>query len=196
MARAYCTKCQRPASVCICHLFTAVANDVELVVLQHPKEVNHPKGTVNLLTNSLKNTQTFVGENFDQHQEFQDFLNNTSRQLCVLYPDPKALDITTFVNSGSVQSLENITLIVLDGTWKKVYKMYQLSSGLQQLKCLRLPEGVEGKYLIRKTTKKAALSTLEASCLALGLLENSPNKYDELVKSFAQLNQIQLSFRK
>ncbi|NMP32510.1 DTW domain-containing protein [Thalassotalea sp. M1531] len=192
MARPYCQQCQRPMPVCICHLVFACDNNVELIVLQHKKEVNHPKGSVKLLTLSLLNSQTFVGENFDEHVEFQQFINSTKKRLILLFPGEQATEIAAI----NVATNEDYALVVLDGTWKKAYKMFQLSRCLHLLPQLKLPEGLIGQYLIRSTKKNNALSTLEASCYALQILETNREKYSGLLKSFGQFNQIQLSFRK
>ncbi|MDX2369037.1 MAG: DTW domain-containing protein, partial [Colwellia sp.] len=112
-------------------------------------------------------------------------------------------------------------LIILDGTWKKAYRMFMLSPNLQALKQVCLPDALanSGQYLIRKVAKKNALSSLEACCFALALLDNElrENKLDEnqlgdsilnnmkqsvdcglyqnLLKKFTEFNKFQLSFR-
>jgi hypothetical protein len=96
-----------------------------------------------------------------------------------------------------------------------------LSSNLQVLKQVCLPDSLanNGQYLIRKVAKKNALSSLEACCFALALIEdelaepevadktlgdkasNELNQlincglYQNLLGNFAQFNQFQLSFR-
>ncbi len=62
-------------------------------------------------------------------------------------------------------------LILLDGTWKKTYKIFSLSKNLHTLPRITFQENASSKYRIRSTSKKNAVSTLEAANLALKLIE-------------------------
>ncbi|REL35392.1 tRNA-uridine aminocarboxypropyltransferase [Thalassotalea euphylliae] len=212
MARATCDNCQRPPARCICQYVAKVNNQAEVVILQHPKEVDHPKGSADLLLTSLSNSRRFVGENFDEHADFQAFLrgmlneegkesndnnennvhNLVRKKLYVMFPGEHSSEVSAKV----IAQPEETILIVIDGTWKKAYKMFQLSACLHQLPQLHLPSGLASCYDIRKTQKENALSTLEASCYALGILEQNTENYASLLENFAQYNQHQLSFRK
>ncbi len=103
---------------------------------------------------------------------------------------------TKQINITLKQQIKPYCLIILDGTWKKSYKMFMLSQTLQQLPHVCLPESLAntGQYYIRKVAKKNALSSLEACCYALGLLEGN-DKYQKLLMKFNDFNQFQLSFR-
>ncbi len=203
MARAYCPQCSRPLSHCVCRFMVKTDNQVEVILLQHPKEVDHPKGTANLLLGSLTNVTRFVGECFDEHDAFQQYMekiqSNADLSPCLLYPSEGALELRSSVFKGDKQVLAEQTklgpLIVIDSTWKKSYKIFQLSKCLQALTQVSLPNDLEGQYEIRTTKKQNALSTLEAVSYALQFLEQDQEKYDALVKSFVKFNQYQLSFR-
>ncbi len=193
MSRAYCTLCHRPQVSCICHLFTSVNNSVHLVVLQHPSEVKQAKGTVTLLANSLVSAQVFVGEDFTEEQGLLSTLSKYQGQTALLYPSELATTIVAQVNSVNKPVIRCI--ILLDGTWKKAYRLFMVNRFLHSLPHLKLPSDIQGRYQIRQTKKQGALSTLEASCYALGLLENSPKKYHGLLESFEQFNRLQMSFK-
>ena len=91
--------------------------------------------------------------------------------------------------------LNNIQcIIILDGTWKKAYRMFMLNPCLHKIKHIVLPVGISSLYEIRKTKKDNALSSLEACCHALARLENNPEKYQVLLSSFVKFNQFQQSF--
>lgn len=85
-------------------------------------------------------------------------------------------------------------IIILDGTWKKAYRMFMLNYCLHKIKHIVLPAGITSLYQIRKTKKDNALSSLEACCHALARLENNPEKYQVLLSSFVKFNQFQQSF--
>ncbi|MFD2166943.1 tRNA-uridine aminocarboxypropyltransferase [Thalassotalea euphylliae] len=191
MTRDICAQCQRPPRACICQFMTNIDNQCTLVILQHPKEQNHPKGSAPLLQGSLSNTITFIAENFDKNEAFISWLASHKAQTALLYPSDNAQELTL----GKADSKPITNLIVVDATWRKAFKMYQISSALQNLPAVTLPKGLQGNYAIRKTKKENALSTLEACCYALSVIEQNENKYHSLLKSFAQFNAFQLSFR-
>ena len=218
MSRTLCLHCHRPENACICGFTADIANDTHIVVLQHPSEVSQTKGTITLLAKSLRSCQVLVGENFSQNQCFLQVFNQY--QAVLLYPGQhsKVLSstvITALLNganknehsaNGAIVN-KPLCLVILDGTWKKAYRMYMLSTKVQQLPQVCLPENIAnaGQYRIRKVAKRNALSSLEASCYALALLEHSSNsrvitpdfagKYQPLLEKFYKFNQFQLSFR-
>lgn len=224
MSRILCKQCERPIIACICNFICSIDNPTAVLVLQHPSEVKQTKGTVALLSRSLRHCQVLVGEDFSQNDELNIILAN--HRALLLYPSAQAQSLTentfdnTYINQDE-KSQQPELLIILDGTWKKAYRMFMLSSNLQALTQVCLPETLanSGQYLIRKVAKKNALSSLEACCFALAVLENELGKkelietksgdkiinntnqgvecglYQKLLSNFAQFNQFQLSFR-
>jgi DTW domain-containing protein YfiP len=179
MSRILCAQCQRPKIACICKFICKIDNHTAVLVLQHPSEVNQTKGTVSLLNRSLNNCQVLVGEDFSVNTELNILLANYEALL--LYPSVQAEVLSLTTNKLSSDSNNQNKkyhkprlLIIIDGTWKKAYRMFMLSSNLQLLKQVCLPEILanSGQYLIRKVAKKNALSSLEACCYSLALLEN------------------------
>ena len=230
MSRTLCPICHRPQKACICAFTAEIKNDIHVVVLQHPSEVSQTKGTVALLAKSLQSCQVIVGESFDEEACFLQMMEQY--QLVLLYPGEQAQTLNHQLVrqlSNREQSNENpeitskdkaklkakpLCLVILDGTWKKAYRMFMLSTKLQQLPQVCLPDYLanSGQYLIRKVAKKNALSSLEASCYALAILEQvydsaeqgndallvtseHAGKYQPLLEKFKQFNQFQLSFR-
>jgi len=220
MARSLCLQCQRPTKACICSFICEVDNKTSVLVLQHPSEVKQSKGTVALLQRSLNSCQVLVGEDFSNNAELIKIL--AQHQTLLLYPGEQAQELSLTVNKLEGECTQIIVkkpllLIILDGTWKKAYRMFMLSKNLHSLKQVCLPDFIanNGQYLIRKVARKNALSSLEATCYALALLEggldtsftdNKPleekeyitdcGRYQPLLNKFSQFNQFQLSFRK
>ncbi len=215
MSRILCPSCQRPEKACICAFITDIANDIHVVILQHPSEVSQTKGTIALLAKSLRSCQVLVGENFSEDEAFVQV--QQQYQAILLYPGEHAKTLNHDGLSQLTDSIQGkkqrtnkdkaICLVVLDGTWKKAYRMYMLSTNLRKLPQVCLPDELanSGQYHIRKVAKKNALSSLEASCYALALLEEGSDtfkicpeqsgKYQALLEKFQQFNQFQLSFR-
>ena len=190
MARDYCGECQRPLPACICDYISSIDNDIHVIVLQHPLEVKQAKGTVTMLAKSLNKCSVFIGEDFTDNTELLKLLSDYQKSTFLLYPSEQA----KVIDKRVVENGEVKCLVLLDGTWKKAYRMFMLSTFLHDLPHLVLPLGIEGEYQIRKTNKNNALSSLEACTHALMSLEESGEKYQTLLNNFVKFNQFQLSF--
>lgn len=210
MSRQCCEVCERPLKTCICAFISKVDNETHVFVLQHPSEVNQTKGTVALLEHSLAQIKVFVGENFTSHTELHDALKLFGENVYLLYPSEKALNVVDFrlntiektlaTNKPdsanlSLNDKKSNCLIILDGTWKKAYRLFMLNSFLQDIPHLTLPEGLSGGYVIRKTSKENALSSLEACCYALQEIEQNTARYKPLFDNFRKFNAFQMQFR-
>lgn len=200
MTREICDRCQRAINACVCQFINAVDNQVKVVILQHYKEVGHNKGSVFLLANSLNNCQVLVGEDFSDNEQLLALMKQySSDEMVLIYPSEHAQELPLVTqtnvsgNENAKQTLSAIKVIVLlDATWKKAYRMYQLSRNLDQMSHFKLPSGIKGQYAIRKTKKDDALSTLEACCYVLSLLEHDSKTYQPLMDNFVAFNQFQL----
>ena len=206
MSRILCQQCYRPKVTCICAFVSKVANTMPVIVLQHPNEVGQSKGSLTLLANSLNHCTVIVGEDFSENTQLNLLLANYREHAYLLYPHeqaitlqkPKAINHITKQQSLTINNQtqhDNACLILIDATWKKAYRMFMLSNNLQQLIKLQLPQGYQSHYLIRKTSVTNGLSTLEACCYALGLIEQDESKYLSLIDKFKEFNHFLLSFR-
>lgn len=195
MSRILCKHCERPEKTCICRYFSSTANSVNVIVLQHPSEVKQSKGSLPILKHSLQNCTVYVGEDFSQNEHLNNVLNTHRNEIALLYPSDNAKELKQFSGINSELNVKLNYLIVLDGTWKKAYKLFQLNSFLHQITHVKLPNALESLYQIRKTNKLGALSTLEACCHALSCLEGDELKYQKILNNFVEFNEMQLAFR-
>jgi DTW domain-containing protein YfiP len=204
--RLSCATCTRPQTACICQWITPTAHTVEVVVLQHPLEVDNPKGSARLLCLSLSRSHLVTGEVFDEtalHALLtQPLPGQTSsqgiQQSVLLYPETPPGQQTAPPPQLSLAALSDPTqlrLIVLDGTWRKSRKMLFLNPLLQQLPRLPLRDMPASHYLIRKAHRPDQLSTLEATCAALGQLEQSPEAFAPLLAAFDGFVAQQMDYR-
>jgi len=194
MPRPICLQCQRPKTTCICDLFIPINNQIPIIILQHPTEAKQSKGSLPLLANSLNFCTIIQGENFSNNKELQQKISQYKNNVYLLYPE-KQTSITLGEKTLLRLSKQVHCLILLDATWKKAYRMYQLSNNLHALPKLQLPLGLTNHYEIRTTRVDNGLSTLEACCYALSMLEHKPHKYQPLFERFITFNQRLLSFR-
>jgi DTW domain-containing protein YfiP len=191
VTRPRCAACLRAQSACICAWVKPTAHEADVLILQHPHEVDHAKNSARLLHMSLPRSRMLAGEAFDE-TDLGDALKGL-RYTVLLYPqtpedEAPALDIAQLKDASRVQ------LVVLDGTWRKSRKMLHLSPLLRQLPRLSLDDVPASNYLIRKAHKPGQLSTLEATCAALAQLEGSAEKYQPLLKAFEGFVAQQLAF--
>ncbi|MCV2351631.1 tRNA-uridine aminocarboxypropyltransferase [Paucibacter sp. Y2R2-4] len=186
MTRAQCLKCQRPLRACICAWVRPVDNRVELLVLQHPLEQHHSKGTVRLLQLSLHRCQVWVGEQFEpEHLARLLAVPEVGGGTCLLYPpDAQADDAPALFAPAEAGGLLCTRLVLLDATWRKSRKMLHLNPLLRQLPRLSLSPTAPSRYAIRKAQLPGQLSTLEAAVMALQQVEGPSPQLDELLTGF------------
>ncbi|MET3117335.1 DTW domain-containing protein YfiP [Undibacterium sp. GrIS 1.8] len=186
--RSSCTRCLRPQSTCICHWIVAINPQVEIVILQHPLEVQNAKGSARLLHLSLTGSQICIGEKFEESL-LKSLLDVPGKNSILLYPEtPQDQGIGVMpapvFDVRLLAQPDKIRLIVLDGTWRKSRKMLYLNPLLQTLPRLPLRDTATSLYRIRKAHKPDQLSSLEATCYALMMLENTSEKYQPLLDAF------------
>jgi DTW domain-containing protein YfiP len=163
---------------------TALANQVDVLILQHPMEVANAKGSSRLLHLSLSNSRLEVGETFNLEK-----LLSPDRRSVLLYPDTAAekslgLAAPQPFDPAWLQEPQRLRLVVLDGTWRKSRKMLYLNPALQSLPRLPLRDTPPSHYLIRKAHLPDQLSTLEATIYALAQLEKDEQKFNPLIAAF------------
>lgn len=183
----YCSQCGKARKACICDSIVALDSQVELIILQHPTEEHRPMGTARILSLSLVNSRLLVGEDFRQHGELNQLLAEPDVEHFVLYPS----DVSLSAADVALPIEKKIRIILLDGTWKKAFKMWQLNTQLHHLPCLHLPENLKGNYRIRKAPNENALSTVEAGFHVLSMMQ--PEKdFSPLLDAFEAMVDYQI----
>ncbi|MEG3001100.1 MAG: tRNA-uridine aminocarboxypropyltransferase [Comamonas sp.] len=204
--RAQCPRCLRPATACICACVQPVEHATQVLLLQHPLEATHPKGTARLLHLCLPHSRMALGEHWSD-SDLQPLLHGAwaadgqrpaapapaltlllyppsppDPALPLVEPPPWSMDDLAALPAGAA-----LRLVVLDGTWRKSRKMLYLNPALQQLPRLPLRELPASRYAIRKAHKPGQLSTLEASWAALHQLEPGNPTLDGLLQAMASI---------
>lgn len=191
----FCLQCLKTKKACICEWITPITTDVELIILQHPTEAKRPLGTAKILSLSLANCRTFIGENFTEHNELNQLLAQDDYLHQVLFLDSESKAI----NGQKMDSDQKQRIILLDGTWKKAYKMWQLSTNLHGLPKVHLDTELSGNYRVRKAPKDNALSTAEAGYHVLSQLDldgsivEDGDKFDSILIAFDNMIEFHIS---
>jgi DTW domain-containing protein len=206
MKRPICTTCLRAHSACICQWITPVAHSAEVLILQHPMEVGNAKGSARLLHLSLKTSRMVTGETFDE-KVLQALLTTpsslapqTAMHPVLLYPEGghdqvPGLHKPPLLCAEQLAQPAQIRLVVMDGTWRKSRKMLYLNPLLQQLPRLSLQDTPASRYALRKSHQPNQLSTLEATCVALGQLEANHSAFAPLLLAFEEFVSQQLAYQ-
>ena len=203
--RLACTVCLRPQSACICRWIAPVEHAVEVLILQHPLEVDNPKGSARLLHLSLPGSRLVTGEVFDDLPALladspgHRGASGSAKLNLLLYPQtpqnqPPGITPGQLA-PGALDDPARLRLVVLDGTWRKSLKMLYGNPLLQQLPRLALQDVGASHYLIRKAHRPDQLSTLEATCAALAQLQGGAGPLQPLLAAFDGFVAQQMRFR-
>ncbi len=165
MSRSVCPKCAYPQNACLCASIRPLSTKVELIVLQDPSEVKQAKNSVKLMRAVCGKLQVFVGEKPDDFMGVQDYLAQQNKPILLLYPSEQSQLL------DKLPQPQEVILLLLDGTWRKAYKLLQLNPWLQQFQMVHLNLDSSSNYTIRKAKRSDSLSTLEAAAMAIKTLE-------------------------
>lgn len=178
VGRARCARCERPLPSCLCRWVRPTANRIAVQVLQHPREAGHAKGSLPLLRLSLQRLQVSIGDSFDAAAL-------PPGRWWLLYPGEAAEPaVAADRPAGPLADPAACGLLVLDGTWRQTRQLLHDNPGLRGLPRWPLPAPPPSRYAIRKAQRPGQLSTLEATCLALGALEGNADRYAPLLAAF------------
>jgi DTW domain-containing protein YfiP len=178
--RPVCAHCLRAACVCAClrQPGVPVHCEVELLILQHPREQREAKGTARLLHQGLSHSRLLVGERWPEAPP-----GPAAREL-LLYPptpDDAALAAPPPLDPAWLQSPQFIRLVLIDGTWRKSRRMLYDSPWLQSLPRISLDVPPPSRYApLRRARGEGQRSSFEAGVLALQGLVAQPQALDAL----------------
>jgi DTW domain-containing protein YfiP len=180
--RPLCDRCALPLRTCVCGLVARVANDVDVLLLQHPDEAREAKGSARLLRLSLARCRVVVGEVFDP-AALLGLLDGDVSDSALLYPADTRRASESPSSWGA--AARPARLVVLDGTWRKSAGMLRANALLQSLPRWTVEPAAPARYrALRKAPKASQLSTLEATCAALADIEGAPARYAPLLDAF------------
>ena len=182
--RAVCSQCNKALRACICASICALDNQHFLHVLQDPSEQHKAIGTARILALSLSRVKittadTFAATDFD--------LDNTF----LVFPDELANTVSSLQEKQKIDA--NTQFILLDGSWKKAYKLLMNNPFLQALPKVMMDVADKSNYRIRKSPREDGLSTVEAGYALLSALENDHTKFIPLLDSFNKMIDFQIA---
>jgi DTW domain-containing protein YfiP len=181
--RRRCQRCSRPESVCLCAHIKPTYNRIAVSIYRHSSEVKKAVGTAALAALCLKHCSIIDGDVVSLASP------GPRQQRLLLFPPMESASLGLadggLIDAASVSDyydLDELELIVIDGSWKKARKMYYQSADLQSLsKVVLAMDKQQARYTIRKAEKPGQFSTLEAIAAALSQIENNSDKYQSLL---------------
>ena len=184
--RKRCANCHYPATRCVCQWVVPGNSPIEVIILQHPKEVKHAKNTVKLIRLALTNVSIFVGESTNDFLGVINRVQKQPSQYALCYPSDSSVAIESLHQEKNRNSLKGI--IFIDASWRKALKMWHLNPWLHDLQAWHFSEPPESQYTIRQTTQKNGLSTLESVAYVLEQTHNLDCNH--LRKLFQKMQQV------
>lgn len=182
--RAICQSCLKALPACICATIELLDNRHFLHILQDPSEEKKAIGTARILDLSLMRSKITVAERFDPSLFALD-------NSYLVFPDESAIPAEQLVQSRDINS--DSQFILLDGSWKKAYKLLMSNPFLQALPKVAINVDKKSAYRIRKSPREDGLSTVEAGYYLLSQLENNDDKFKPLLRSFEYMIDYQIS---
>jgi len=182
--RVVCEDCLKAISACICKTIQSIDNQHFLHVLQDPSEEKKAIGSARILGLSLQRSKITVGEHFDPS-------TFTLDNSYLVFPSEDAIPASQLAQVKNIDP--NSQFILLDGSWKKAYKLLMSNPFLQALPKVAIDVEKKSAYRIRKSPREDGLSTVEAGYYLLAQLENDDDKFKPLLKSFEYMIDYQIA---
>lgn len=195
MAKKICHHCKRPLRVCLCKVVKPISHQIQFIFLQHPLEQSQVKGTAYLTYLCLQFAHFEVGESFET--TLVDAALEKGQKVFLLYPEDSEPNYQSYSahELSDTEDLSSITVIVLDGTWKKTKKILYLNPWLADLPRLSLIPQSVSQYTIRKQKNTQTRSTLEAVSEVLAQVEHNQVAVTKLSDLMQSLIKQQRSFQ-
>lgn len=163
-----CQRCRMHVHLCVCPSIPRYALDTRIVLVMHRREHIKTTATGPLALEALPNSELRIHGHRDRPLDFCD-LNIPERRTLLLYPGD---DVPILSRSFLDQDSRPVTLVVPDGTWRQAARMGRRLPGLEHAEMVRLPEGPQTQWGIRREPHAEGLATFEAIARALGIIES------------------------
>ena len=179
-----CARCHKPTPLCVCDRIAELASRTQVLILQHPQEMDVTLGTARITELSLPGAVTVrpglswpnlgaaLGREADPHGWAILYPHSLPRELT---PEEQRAPVVVIDKRGHTRDLGADPLegiVVLDGTWSQAKALWWRNPWMVKLPRLVIhPKEPSAYGKVRKQPQRGFLSTLEAvgeSLVALG----------------------------
>lgn len=171
----------------MCGDLVRVANRTGIVILQHPRERFHPRGSAPLACLGLERCRLVVAQSGTERRVSARL--QLPERTALLYPSADAIDLGSLGAAARPQNL-----LVLDGTWPQARRLFLDNPWLADLDHVRLAPTQASRYVVRRPPRPDCLSTLESILAALAVLEPETRGSEGLLRAFDAMNARQMVF--
>jgi len=185
--RAFCLRCNRPASVCWCAHVPSIATRTRVVILQHPRERYVAIGTGRMASMCLTSASLHLGVEFEHDAAVRAALADPTQPAALLWPGEGAIDIAASPPTGP------ITLVVIDGTWTTAKKLVRVNPFLASLPRYAFAPNAPSAYRIRREPRDDYVSTIEAVAHVLTVLEG--DHFQPMLAPFSAMIDAQIEYQ-
>ncbi len=185
--REQCYGCFRPVNYCHCDRIPSIKNRTEVLILQDRREHFHPFNTARMVRAALGRCQLIV----DRRNKLAEMDIPFKKNSGLLFPSSDAVPL---------ESLSPVDrpgqLVVIDGTWHQAKQILRDVPAIRALPKYGLRPTQPGQFRIRREPNETALATVEAVVAALRVLEPETSGFDDLLKVFHSMVQVQIDHPK
>lgn len=164
-----CPHCRLHTRLCICSEAPRLNLATRLILVMHHRERTKPTATGPLALAVLANSELRIQGNREQPLDFSD-LDTVDRRTLFLYPGE---GVPILSRSFLARDPRPVNLVVPDGNWRQAARMGRRLPGLEHAAMVRLPEGAQTAWGIRRECHPEGLATFEAIARALGIIESA-----------------------
>lgn len=111
---------------------------------------------------SLRNSLLFVGYDFRAHPGVEAILARPEAYPVVLFPGPRALDLSAGAPPGFPPPGKTLVVFVIDGTWSSSRKTLRVSENLARLPRICFRPAAPSRFRVRMQPRPECCSTIEA----------------------------------
>ncbi len=163
-----CQRCRMLVQHCICRQIPLYPLETRLILIMHRREVSKTTATGPLALKALPNSELRIHGHQGHPLDLSD-LNLPERRTLLLYPGDEA---PTLSESLLARDNRPVNLLVPDGSWRQAAKMWKRLPGIEHAEMVRLPEGQQTRWGVRREHHAEGLATFEAIATALGIIES------------------------
>ncbi len=162
-----CAGCKLPHGLCVCREVTVVDVPVEIVLIKTIGETRSQSNTGALVERVLANCRSVLYDDPDVPYDPAE-LADPSVDYHVLFPVAGAPVVSADLIPNDRE--RQLSLILLDTTWRRARRMSRRIPGLRGLPFVSLPAGLVPRFPLRQPTAPGQLNTAESVTSALELL--------------------------
>lgn len=182
-----CPECKVNALYCVCHLISPLSIKSNVSLIVHVRELKLTSNTAQFVQKLLPhNSEIFIRGRVNENFSASPIMKKEGRPV-FLYPHDDAIEL----NQNFLSDYPGpYNLIVPDGNWHQARRVKRREAEFDEVIAVKLPQGIQTEYGLRRAPQPEWVSTYEAVAHALGVLENNPELTKHMMDFFRKWVQV------